>query len=232
MHYLTYKWIWTALDWLFPPKCGGCNLTGTRWCPLCQAKVNQIAPPYCDKCGKNLPQVGLCNHCKENPPRITAARSWAVFGGPIREAIHQLKYYRNIALGDAFSLQLTNILLTSDWEIDIITPVPLGVARLKERGYNQASLLARPIALRLNLPYLPKVIIRTRETQSQVELTLKQRKMNVAGAFKANQEDVAGNNILLVDDVTTSGSTLDSCADALFRAGANKVYGLTLARAG
>jgi len=230
---LTYKLFWTALDWIFPPKCGGCKTPGTRWCQDCQSKTHQILPPVCTICGlKNRFGGIICQHCKDNPPRVTAVRSWAYYTEPVRNAVHQLKYYRNIGLGEIFSKPLTEILDISGWVIDLITPVPLGAARKMERGYNQASLLAKPVALRLNYPYLPKSIFRTRETKSQVDLTLKQRKLNVAGAFKANQRFVLGKNILVIDDVTTSGSTLDSCADALFQAGAEKVYGLTLARAG
>jgi ComF family protein len=133
-------------------------------------------------------------------------------------------------LGVVFTQSLVKVFKNTGWEVDIITPVPLGVARQRERGYNQASLIARPIALKLKIPFLPKVLERTRETNSQVDLTLEQRQENVAGAFKARSPDVLGRKILVVDDITTSGSTLNSCADALFEAGAEKVFGLTLAR--
>jgi ComF family protein len=129
------------------------------------------------------------------------------------------------------SENLSDVLVSTDWEIDIVIPVPLGVARRKERGYNQASLLARPIALMFDYSYQPNILSRTRETISQTELNFKQRKENVAGAFDAPGGLVNGKNILIVDDVRTSGSTLNSCADALFRAGAKNVYGLTLASA-
>jgi competence protein ComFC len=232
LRYLIYNFFWTALDWLFPPSCGGCKTPGTRWCHDCQSITNQILPPICTICGLNHLYGGICNQCKNIPPKVTALRSWAFFNEPIRNAVHQLKYYQNIGLGNEFSKPLADVLAASGWEIDLITPVPLGPARKKERGYNQASLLAKPVALRLNYPFLPHSLFRTRETESQVDLTLKQRKLNIAGAFQANERLVSGNNILVVDDVTTSGSTLDSCADALFQAGAEKVYGLTLARAG
>ena len=188
-------------------------------------------PPNCEKCGQTIPKAGICFHCKENPLRIDGIRSWAVFRGPIRNAIHRLKYQRDIALGDIFTEPLVEVFENTAWDVDLITPVPLGIARQKERGYNQASLLAIPIALKLQFPYLPKALMRTRETLSQVDLSREQRQENVAGAFIARSKYVYGKKVLVVDDVTTSGSTLDSCADALFRAGASNVYGLTLARA-
>jgi competence protein ComFC len=117
------------------------------------------------------------------------------------------------------------------WDIDLIAPVPLGLARLAERGYNQSSLLARPLSLALNVPYRPQVLTRARETRSQVGLTAAERRLNVSGAFTAHPNWPPGCRILLVDDVATSGSTLEACAEALFAAGARQVYGLTLARA-
>jgi len=231
VRYRFYKWFWSAIDLLFPPKCAGCNVPGTRWCQDCHEKVSRILPPYCDICGQHLTISGICVHCKENPPRICGVRSWAWFKGPVRSALHRLKYQRDIALGDVFTDSLIEVFDDSGWQVDLITPVPLGVARQKERGYNQASLLARPIALKMKMPYLPVALIRTRETLSQIELSRKQRQENVAGAFQARSADVLGKRVLVVDDVATSGSTLDSCADALFLAGAAKVFGLTLARA-
>ena len=231
MRYRLFKWFWTAIDLLFPPSCAGCNLPGTRWCQECNARVSLIIPPYCEICGQNLPKAGICFHCKKNQPKITGVRSWALFEGPLRNALHRLKYQRDIALGETFTIPLIVVLQKTTWRIDLITPVPLGVARQRERGYNQASLLAKPIALKLKISYLPDALIRTRETLSQIDLYREQRHENVAGAFKALSQYVFGKNILVVDDVATSGSTLDSCADALFRAGAVNVYGLTLARA-
>jgi len=231
VRYRLYRWFWKGIDLLFPPSCAGCNVPGTRWCQGCHQKISLIEPPYCVICGQNLPAPGICSHCKENPPRINGIRSWALFTGPIRNALHRLKYQRDIGLGDVFTKSLIKVLQNSTWQVDLIIPVPLGIAREKERGYNQASLIAKPIALRMKIPYLPKAVVRTKETLSQVELTREQRKENVAGAFQAHPGDVLDKKVLIVDDVATSGSTLDSCADALFRAGAVNVYGLTLARA-
>lgn len=231
MRYRLYNWFWSAIDLLFPPSCAGCNVPGTRWCQDCHGKVSRIFPPYCEICGQHFPLSGICGHCKINPPRISGVRSWAWFKGPIRNALHRFKYQRDIALGDVFTDSLIEVFYDSGWLVDFITPVPLGVARQRERGYNQASLLARPIAFKMKMSYLPNALIRTRETLTQIELSRKQRQENVAGAFHARSTDVLGKSVLVVDDIATSGSTLDSCADALFLAGAVKVFGLTLARA-
>ena len=110
-------------------------------------------------------------------------------------------------------------------------PVPLGNKREKQRGYNQAALIAKPLASSLQLPYNPQILSRTRETISQVELSLKERQQNVNDAFQANRQQIQEKNILVIDDVTTSGSTLNACAKALIANGAKAVYGLTVARA-
>jgi ComF family protein len=120
---------------------------------------------------------------------------------------------------------------TLDWPVDLITSVPLGLVRFRERGYNQATLLARPIALFLNIPFSSKALLRTRETRTQVGLSVNERMENMTGAFLAKNELVQGKNILVVDDVATSGATLNSCAKALLDGGALKVYGFSLARA-
>ena len=231
MRYFLYRLFWIWLDWFFPPKCVVCEKTGTHFCNTCQSKIIRVKPPFCEICGTDQPRGNLCLNCVNNPPHLTALRSWAIFDGPIREAIHQLKYRRNIILGQVFSDRLREVFENTNWDVDLILPVPLGVVRQKKRGYNQAALLAYPLALQLNCPYNPKAIQRIRETESQVGLDRQQRKMNVNGAFLANPKFVSGKNILVIDDITTSGATMNSCAEALLDAGAKKVYGLTLARA-
>jgi predicted amidophosphoribosyltransferase len=143
-----------------------------------------------------------------------------------------LKYYRDISLGVYLAIPLIEYLDGLAWSFDLVLPVPLGVARLRERGYNQAALLARPIALGTGRAYQPRGLIKVRETPSQVGLTFDQRQQNVKGAFEAVTAAVAGRRILVIDDVATSNSTLEACAEALTKANARQVYGLTLARAG
>ena len=117
-----------------------------------------------------------------------------------------------------------------DWQVDLVTPVPIGLARRKQRGYNQAALLAFPLALAIGKPFRSQALVKARETPSQVGLTAAQRRENVAQAFQANTKIVAQKSVLIIDDVTTSGATIEACCMALIRAGARQVYGLTLAR--
>jgi ComF family protein len=173
----------------------------------------------------------LCSTCQVEPPHFIAARAWAVFEGPVRQALHRLKYRRDLSLGEILSRPLVELLGDLNWTVDLVVPVPLGVARLHERGYNQATLLARPLALGYGLSFRPQALSRIRETRSQVGLSIAQRRENVSGAFQARTRWVSGRNVLVVDDVATSSATLDACARSLIAAGAAQVYGLTLARA-
>jgi len=229
--YTIYRWLWTGFDWLYPPECGGCGQVGLRWCAECQAATQNISSPFCRTCGATgVNRDELCNRCLAYPPNFSALRSWTLFAGPVRNAIHRLKYQRDIALGEVLARPLIQMVVEEDWDIDLIVPVPLSVARKIERGYNQAALLARPIALATGWSYQPRAMQRTKETRSQVGLTLKERYSNVSGAFLANRKKVSGKHVLLIDDVTTSGATLEACSQALRTAGALEVYCLTIAR--
>ena len=226
-----YQLFWEAMDWLFPPNCGGCASPGSRWCADCSHNTIEITSPICPVCGNPNLTENVCQRCCSSRPFYTSLRAYAVFGGSIREAIHRLKYQRDIGLGEALARPMITTLSKLNWSLDIITSVPLGLVRFKERGYNQATLLARPIALCLRVPFNTHALSRTRETKTQVGLTINERQENMAGAFQAMSELVQGKKVLVVDDVATSGATLNACAKALLEGGADKVYGFSLARA-
>jgi len=228
--YSLYRWGWAGLDWLFPPSCGGCGIRGMRWCPECQDRTRLIPSTVCPICGNVQASTVVCRKCRVSPPGYSALRSWAVFEGPIRNALHRLKYKGDLALGEVLARPLSGLLHEMGWAVDLVVPVPLGVARKAERGYNQATLLAWPFALGGGLAFRPEALSKTRETRTQVGLSVLERRTNVAGAFKANPKFVIDRLVVVVDDVTTSGATIEACAQALLEAGARQVYGLTLAR--
>jgi competence protein ComFC len=151
LSYRLYRSLWTCLDWLYPPTCGGCGTQGLRWCAACQAAVEPLAPPLCQHCGQPLTSPGLCRECRESPPAFKVARSWAAFDGPVRSALHRLKYRRDLGLGEVLALPLVGLAARQSWAIDMLLPVPLGVARFAQRGYNQSALLARPLALAMRV---------------------------------------------------------------------------------
>ncbi len=223
---------WKLLDLLFPPSCAGCGSWGDRYCPTCFEKTKQILKPICQICGDALFQAKdvVCGRCRNQAVAFTAIRSWAEYSEPLQGAIHRLKYRNDRGLAEVLSQPMVDLLERYHWLIDLILPVPLDEARRKERGYNQAALLARPISWRTGIPLSESSLFRSRLTRPQVGLSISDRTENMAGAFKAESKSIVEKNLLIVDDVITTGATINACAEALIRAGAAQVFGLTLAR--
>ncbi len=229
--YPYYRLIWTSLDWMFPPLCGGCKRFGSRWCGECQKRIVLVKGFVCDHCGLPLAAPGSCRPCAAEAPQFQQLRTWAVLQDPVQEALHKLKYRRDVGLGDALARQISPFLAGLGWPLDMVVPVPLGRKRLGERGYNQVSLIAYPLALATGIRFVPGALTRERETRSQVGLTRAARRENVQGAFGAEADCVRDKVVLIMDDVATTGSTLSAAAGALRAAGARAVYALTVARA-
>ena len=230
--YQLYGLIWGCVDLLYPPQCGGCSVQGARWCPKCASSLDWIEPPVCVVCGQPQEREQICSQCQAAPPVWDHLRSVARYGGQLRNAIHALKYRRDLGMGESLSRHLIDLYRTLNWKVDLIVSVPLDLARMQERGYNQVSLLAIPLGLSFGIAYRPKALRKVRQTPRQVTLSAEQRRTNMEGAFLAEPEDVQGKRVLLVDDVITTGTTLQACCQALRLAGARDIFVLTLARAG
>ncbi|MCZ2126434.1 MAG: ComF family protein [Anaerolineales bacterium] len=228
--YKTYRLMWLSLDLLFPPQCGGCGRTGSRWCEGCQNNVKILNGTICEICGLPQEAPGICGACLVERPHFRSLRAWAIFENPIQKALHQLKYRRGMALGDALAAAMTDFTRRLDWSADVLAPIPLGQKRMRERGYNQVAMIAKPLALSLGMQYAPRLLTRQKETRSQVGLSREERRENVREAFSADVK-IQGKTVLVMDDVSTTGSTLSSAAQALRVAGAKEVYALTVARA-
>jgi ComF family protein len=173
----------------------------------------------------------VCPHCRHAPLEINGIRSAVIFEGPIREAIHHLKYNGRTSLAEPLGELLIEYWRANPLPADLIVPVPLHQARLRERGYNQSTLLGERLARASGLPLVESALRRVKATVPQITLTAAQRQANVQDAFEARAELVQGQRVLLIDDVCTTGSTLEACQRALKRAGAQSVWALTLARA-
>ena len=153
------------------------------------------------------------------------------FDGVMRQAIHQLKYRNLRALAQPLAKLLNNYLGTNPMPGEVLVPVPLHHKRLRERGYNQSSLLTKELGKLTNLPVVDDCLIRLRHAPPQARTsTVDERRSNVAGAFTCRDRRLQDKQVLLIDDVSTSGATLDACAAALKAAGATAVWGLVLAR--
>ncbi len=216
---------------LFPPRCVGCRQVGSWLCPECRNTIELLSPPLCPRCGIPTPGGKLCPRCQRAALQIDGARSVAFFDGPVREAIHRLKYsnVRDLAvpLGEMMVSYWQDVRLPAE----VIVPVPLHTRRLRERGYNQAALLARELGRGVGLPVLEDALVRVRETSPQVDLNAEERKENVRGAFHCPADQLADKDVLLIDDVYTTGATLEACSLALRQRGVRTVWALTLARA-
>ena len=219
------------MDYLFPPYCAGCNTLGQRFCSDCRKSIIPLFEnSVCDVCGTPL-TTKKCRSCLTNKFEFKSVKSWGIYSRSLREAIHSLKFKRNFGLGIEFAPDLRQIILKAGWLPDILVPVPVSKKRKNERGYNQAEIIAFPLALSLRLAYKPQALSKPADTRSQVGLTPLQRFENTRHTFRAEEKLVVNKSILLVDDVTTTGATLNACAHELLMAGASKVYCITIAKA-
>ena len=173
----------------------------------------------------------LCPQCVNWRAEIDGIRSPFQFDGVIKRAVYQLKYGNIRALAQSLAELLQDYLLTYPVPVEVLVPVPLHQKRLRERGYNQSVLLAKELGKLIKLPIVDDCLVRLRHTPPQVKTaTVIERQSNVAGAFTCRDSRLQNKQVLLIDDVSTSGATLDACATALKAAGAASVWGLVLAR--
>jgi ComF family protein len=220
-----------ALDLLFPKYCVGCGKDGSFICRHCQQSLKRITAPICPRCGRPQPDGTLCHDCRDWRAAIDGIRSPFRFEGVIREAIHQLKYGNLRALAPVLAGLLYVYLKDNPIPVEVFVPVPMHQKRLRERGYNQSTLLARELAKLTGLPVGDDCLVRQRHTPPQARTaSVQERKSNIADAFACGDSAPQGRQVLLIDDVATSGTTLDACAAALKAVGAVSAWGLTVAR--
>ena len=230
-------------DLIFPPRCITCEeLLGQHgplpFCTSCMAGVHFIESPLCPRCGTPFPvaegEDHLCGDCLITERPYAVARSVGRYEKTLRTAIHRFKYRGKTGIGDLLSGIMADF-AEKTWDMKVfsrILPVPLHRRRLRERGFNQAVILARGLSRRFNIPLDFTSLRRNLFTPPQVGLDRKQRLTNVQGAFTVTHpERIAGRRLLLVDDVFTTGSTLNECARVLIQAKAEAVAVLTVARA-
>ena len=220
-----------VLDFLFPRWCIGCGWEEDFICRSCYQLLPRVSPPVCPQCGKPQANGRLCSSCLNRPTAIDGIRAPFRFEGIIREAIHQLKYKNLRALSEPLARLLGDYYINNRLPGEILVPVPIHEKRLRERGYNQSRLLAQELAKLLKLPLVDNCLIRRRHALPQTKTkTAEERRSNVADAFICRDQRLKDLSILLIDDVATSGATLNACAATLKTAGASSVWGLTLAR--
>jgi|LSQX01.3.fsa_nt_gb ComF family protein len=218
------------LDWLFPPACLGCGVEGLIICSDCFTKIELMPANVCNLCGSYTSRRGFCPQCARQKPLYSGFRAFAYYNGTIRKAIQQLKYHNDLSIGRYLAGMLEITFARTGWEVDLVVPVPIGELKREQRGYNQAERLAKPLSRKLNLAYDPGALTRIHELSSQVGLDHYARHENVRNAFIASSNKVRDKKILLVDDVFTSGATMQAAAAELIYASAEKVFCLALAK--
>jgi ComF family protein len=233
---------------VFPAPCRICARmldTGSRipFCRECVATLTQELPqPQCARCGRPIVSTAVtegtsqpqCHLCRLGAYDFDFVQSFGAYSPAMARAILLLKYGEITPLGGWFAKQLAKVAEhhAGEFAADVVVPVPLHPSRLRERGYNQAELIARPLARRLGIPFHSYLLVRTRPRPDKIRLTRRERWETVRGAYATHQRaKVDKMRVLLVDDVFTTGATLDACSRALHGAGAVRVAGITVARA-
>ncbi len=224
------------LDLVYPPKCLVCgDIQSEYFCEKCRAEIVPITPPICFVCGASLVE-GYCRDCHSGTEfAFDAARAVASYEGTIKEAIHQLKYSGHRIIAPALGAMLVEFLQTKSdivHRADCVIPMPVHPSKERQRGFNQAELIAREVADAFALPLLTNALIRSKPTRPQVDLSLEARKTNTLGAFEVVRVDGVTNRcVLLIDDVLTTGGTAHAAAWSLKEVGAREVLVATVARA-
>lgn len=243
-HALFRKDFWRHFRETFPDSMDFCQIMAPFFCPECASDVLPADPPICKRCGVSLRTSGkhspLCDRCSASPPLFRMARAYGTYENILKEAIHLFKYRGKTRLAIPFGLLLFSV-FARYWDphdTDMIIPVPLHIRRFRKRGFNQAYLPLRNwksmagifgtdishIQIRKN------VLLRVRPTDTQVGMDQEERRRNIRDAFRVDRPaEIRGKNILLVDDVITTGATADVCAEMLLDNGARHADVLTLA---
>ncbi len=233
----------SALDATLPRRCGICRrgMSSSEVraiCSACWGAIPRIEGPRCSLCGVPFDSEAATSHspthrcgtCRENPPSFTQAVAAGVFSGVLADAIRRCKYYQQVHLVSVLG-ELLDPVVRSLPPVDAVVAVPLHVRRLRQREFNQSLRIAAWVAQRLDRPLWPDVLRRVRWTPPQTTLDRAQRRTNVRRAFDVRKPGVvSGRRLVLVDDVYTTGATVNECSRALRAAGASDVYVVTVAR--
>lgn len=218
-----------VIDVLVPQDCFLCGAPsgGSAICPACEAQLPVQPAAVCPVCALPASGGGVCGQCQRHPPAFDATRAVFEFAFPVDAMVQALKYRHRLALANYFSAAMSQRGLPRD--VDLVLPMPLHVVRLAERGFNQAVEIARPLARELGVGLDLAGVKRLRNTPAQAGLTRAERLRNLRGAF-ASEARFDGLRVLVVDDVMTTGASLNELARVLKRQGAVRVENLLVAR--
>ena len=218
-----------VVELLFPLSCVVCRREGRFLCDTCGTGLPKLGEHRCVSCA-NPEYARLCPWCDSEPPYYETIRAPYLMDGPVREMVSGLKYRNLRAWAPHMGRIMGAHLAFEPLPADVLAPVPLHRRRERQRGYNQSDLLAREVSRWTGIPLEPRILARTRDTAPQVSMSSNvERRRNIEGAFECTGS-VEGRKVLLIDDVVTTGATMNACARALMEGGAEVVWGLSLAR--
>lgn len=217
-----------AVASLLPQDCLLCAQpeAGDLLCAPCRASLPMLPGTGCPVCALPTPGGETCGGCLHQPPNFDGTSAPLVYGFPLDRLIQALKYSHRLAIADLLARSMLDHGMPDG---DLLLPVPLSAARLRERGFNQAAEIARPLARRLRLPLVVDAVLRTGDTAPQASLPWKERRKNIRRAFEC-RTDLTGQRVIVVDDVMTTGATLDELARTLKAHGASRVTNWVAAR--
>jgi ComF family protein len=220
-----------TLDLILPQSCLGCRQEGKVICLSCRSRLPRLTSPFCYRCGLPQNDGKPCPDCAEQNFVIDGIRSVYLFEGLVRKAIHSFKYQNLRTLARPLAETMAEYLKASSIPVEVLIPVPLHPARLHQRGYNQSLLLARELGKLCGFTVESKALIRRKNTPPQTKtISVKERRINMQEVFACQTGDLTNQKVLLIDDVATTGTTLNACATALKQANVASVWGLTVAR--
>lgn len=225
------QWDRAFLDLIYPPRCAICDKVISEKdtiCSACRKKIHAVKEPVCMKCGKPLanPRKEYCRDCETKKHYFVQGKSLWIYEAEIKKSIYRFKYQNKREYARAYAEEIAK--QYGSWirkkKVQAIIPIPLYKKKQKKRGYNQAQVLAKELGRIWNLPVYTDLLVRTRDTKPQKMLNDAERKNNLKKAFKTSENIVQLECILLIDDIYTTGSTLDAAAAALLKAGAKEIY--------
>lgn len=220
-----------VLGLLYPPRCPVCDellWPGTQICGGCEKEIRRIAEPVCKRCGKPLRDVRTeyCGDCRRKEHKFCQGKAVFVYEGKIRQSMYRFKYSNKREYADFYGKEAAR--LYTDWirkrKIEVIVPIPMYPGKKRRRGYNQAEVFARALGRELGILVDTRLVKRVRNTVPQKELNDRERRNNLKNAFQLLPNIVKYNQILLVDDIYTTGSTMDAVTETLLFAGAKNIY--------